>query len=480
MSGDAPRPRRLLLLGALVTASVLGLTVLSRQLATPWQSALGPVVIFLGIFCVGLVGYLFAVHAVFSRGREVSWKAVIAFAILFRVVALFGEPLFDDDIFRYVWDGKVTLNGLNPYQHAPRDVVLPPFEGMDGDTESMDELDRLNELWFEHTEEVSVFQRINYPEVPTIYPPVAQGVFAFAYAVSPTPGLVIPTFKLVLTLFDVGVLLLIVAALKRLSMNPSLGLVYGWHPLVVKEIAGTGHMEAIPVFFIALGIYLLVTSRGAASIVALVLGGCAKLVPMLALPFVGIELLRKDKAKLLLGAVMALATIVVCYYPFADAGARLFAGTGAFARHWEMNGGLFELIRWGLGVLPLENPTDAAKIAVVLLLVGVIVFVWVRGADSLEARIGQVFTVLAAAYLLSPVQNPWYLCWWLPLLCFRYRWSWTVLSCSTVLYYLYYAIVMTDEGGLNGDVIGPVILVVQYLPFVVLLGMEIKRVREYR
>ena len=68
--------------------------------------------------------------------------------------AAWGEPMLSDDVYRYVWDGRVQLEGVHPYRYAPVDPALGTLR------------------------DAHVFPRINHPEVPTIYPPLAQSLFA--------------------------------------------------------------------------------------------------------------------------------------------------------------------------------------------------------------------------------------------------------------------------------------------------------------
>ena len=130
--------------------------------------------------------------AICRRSGPGTIRIALAFALVFRLAASAGEPLLSDDVFRYVWDGRVQLHGVHPYRHAPLD---PELAGLRDDV---------------------VWPRINHPELRTIYPPVAQASFAALAAL----GLGPTGFRVVTGLLDFGVVLLLLAMLRRRGVPP--------------------------------------------------------------------------------------------------------------------------------------------------------------------------------------------------------------------------------------------------------------------
>ncbi|MDJ0765764.1 MAG: hypothetical protein QNJ97_22460 [Myxococcota bacterium] len=463
-------------------AAVAAHVFLSRLIPDPWASSdLSHVVIFLTIQGVGFCAYLVAVARVLRCVHQfLSLKWIIAGAVLFRLMAIAAEPLFDDDIYRYIWDGKAVVNGFNPYQYAPEEVVMPPFDQMAGigkvpeAVSQMAVLDRLNDLWFEDQDETALFRRINYPQVPTIYPPVAQAVFALAYAIAPGPMLLVPAFKLIFAALDMAVIPMLISILRRLGQDPRLCLIYGWHPMVIKEIAGTGHMEAVPIVLTVLALYLFIARREVAALSTLSLAMAAKLFPVLLFPIFAARLWQGDRRKLFVGSAVAIVIATAAYLPFLAAGERIFSGTSAFAGSWEMNAGPFALIQWIAGTLSLEQARLIARSVSILAMVGIVLFAAHRAANTRLGYIQAAVTVMGGAFLLSPVQNPWYLAWALPFVCLVPRWSWLILSATTTLYYLYFAMASSPVPfrflGLDP---GPLILAAQSIPFFVLLYREL-------
>ena len=118
-------------------------------------------------------------------------------ALLFRVVMALGSPALSDDVYRYVWDGRVQLHGIHPYLHAPADPALESLRDSD-------------------------WERINHPELETIYPPLAQVLFAGLAAL----GAGVRGFKMAAGLADFAVVLALAYLLRRLSLPPDRVLLY--------------------------------------------------------------------------------------------------------------------------------------------------------------------------------------------------------------------------------------------------------------
>ena len=169
-----------------------------------------------GVLCVtAFVISLFAAWVVWKSEREISFKQVFFWCILIRVIAVCGEPLYEDDYYRYLWDGRQTVETGSPYSS-------PPSAAFDSEDDP---------LWSD------VLDNINYPDLPTLYGPLNQYVFALAYIVA--PGEV-----LALQIFSACIDLLIIFLLARMALLAAVVL-YGFSPLIIKEFAMTAHTDVI-------------------------------------------------------------------------------------------------------------------------------------------------------------------------------------------------------------------------------------------
>jgi hypothetical protein len=144
-----------------------------------------------------------------ARGGRRAWRAVLVSAVLFRLVMVVAPPTLSDDVYRYVWDGTVEAQGHHPYRFAPADPERAEFRVL------------------------PVYPRINHPEIATIYPPLAEMLFALLA----TAKLGVTGFKLATAALDVGVVAALVALLSACGLPRERAVLYAWNPLAVVETA---------------------------------------------------------------------------------------------------------------------------------------------------------------------------------------------------------------------------------------------------
>src|SRR5262249_44920817 len=158
------------------------------------------------------------------------------------------------DFYRYLWDGRVVLAGMNPYHFSPGDID-------DADESATGELANVKQLAGQSDSIRTIFERIHYREIPTSYPPAAQLVFALSGLLTPAAAPVavhILVLKCILVAFDLGIVVALLLLLRRLGLPEAWCLAYGWCPLVLKEVANSGHMDSIPAFFTMLALYSII------------------------------------------------------------------------------------------------------------------------------------------------------------------------------------------------------------------------------
>lgn len=353
--------------------------------------------------------------------------------------------LFDNDIWRYVWDGHVGAHGINPYLYAPVDVCLDALTGESGESEESifngDE-----EIIVEESEETAATQEainetekspptegadspdidavalpaedltdgreiwsdirenVNHADVTTIYQPLAQFVFRLSHWFAPGSLLMM---KILLVACELIGILFLALTLRRMDLPVTGVILYAWNPLMIKVFAGSGHADAILVAALCATAYFVV--RGAKSFAAIAFGLAilAKLSPVFLLPFVArrVGWLRT----LLIGAI-----VFVGYAPFLSAGGNLFAGFLKFAREWQFNAGAFALIRWIFENLSVAEPTDLARQVCGVLFLGIVVWLTLRDDLSGKTFVASAAILLGALVVLSPTVMPWYLSWVLP------------------------------------------------------------------
>ena len=238
-------------------------------------------------------------------------------------------------------------------------------------------------------------------------------------------------------------------------MDPSRVIIYAWSPLLSKEFANTGHMDAFPVFFMLLSLYLLfVCSRPRSSLFAIALSILCKLFALLTLPFYLKRIPRRYVCSLVP------ITIAAFYLPFASAGHGLYEQTVVYTTYWIFNPGLFEVLRviaspfGGDGV-------KGAKLMGGIILAGILLWLYKRDDGSPVCLLRSIFVILCAFLVLMPTGYPWYFSWILPFLCFFPSIPWLYLTGASILCYTYY-LEMKDI---------PFYRYLEYVPFFFLLAL---------
>jgi len=384
--------------------------------------------VFLAVFFLAFLLYLSAVMLIRSGSGpsrlQMAW--ILGMALLFRASLLCSQPSLSDDIYRYLWEGNLVLHGENPFTHPPDDPALAAYRGPD-------------------------FQRINNPEVSTIYPPVAQGVFAAARAVSPRPR----AMQGAAALADMLLVLLLLRVLTTAGRDPRWVLVYAWHPLPVMEFAGSGHIDVVAILFLVLSLYLLTTGRSGWSSLALALSFLTKLFACALLPLYWFRVPRLRLAGIFLSCTL------LAFLPFLNAGNALFRGGLAYASRWRSNGSVFDLLVWMTGSITVSKVLIGSTFALAAVLLAR------RNADPFRVA----FSLAGLYVILSPTVHPWYAAWFLPFLCLYPRASWLTLSGTVVLSYH-----VLGGWATRGEWIeAPWVRIVEYTPFFLLLLLESAR-----
>lgn len=230
---------------------------LSRQFIFGEAFEQRPIVPILILFAIAFVlSVRAAVVAVRLRIGRVFWWAILGPAILFRLTLLLSEPIQEIDIYRYVWDGAVLGEGISPFRFAPSEV-LAANEADD----VPEDLARLVTVRDRSPALRETLARIHYGELPTIYPPVSQLVFAAVSRLTPADATLaqrVTAMKLVIVLFDLATVAILCRLLLAAHRHPGWCVAYAWCPLVMKEFANSGHLDSIAVCLATLSVLLAV------------------------------------------------------------------------------------------------------------------------------------------------------------------------------------------------------------------------------
>ena len=399
------------------------------------------VTLFLGVMGILFVAYGGALWIWSRRHRSqtaTEGRWVLGLALLFRLALIpAGLPggwselgndlrddelafqpflIYDNDVWRYLWDGHVVSSGVNTYRFSPADIEA----AYEADQAPLAELLE-PPLWQE------VHERVSYPTYRTIYPPLTQLVFAASTLLA--PGSVV-LWKSILLLFDMATCWLLLDLLRRRGRPVWQAAIYAWNPLVVKELVGSAHLDGLMVFCLVLSWWALERRAERLALVALGAAILVKLTPLLLVPLY----LRHIPWK----RWWILPTLgLVAYAPLWQSIPIMVDSLKAFSSQWVFNPGPWALVRSISHGFGFEGRAAADFVSLAATLATVAMVCWRRPDGWMDLVIGCQW-ILAIYLLLSPTVMPWYLVWVLPLWALRPGIIWPALTALSLLSYLVY------------------------------------------
>jgi hypothetical protein len=324
------------------------------------------------------IAYLLVIREFFRRrGARATPRfprrvVVIGFvlAALWHIAFLRLPSGADDDIHRYVWDGRLQRLGYNPYIVVPSD---PAVKGL-------------------HTPET---RNLNNPDLTSPYPAGAQLFFRAITAIHESTF----ALKVAFVVCDLAIVLVLLDVLRRTQQGAHLVLAYAWNPLLAVEVAGSGHIDIVGALLLVISVAALARSWRAIAAVMFGLAVAVKFLPVVLLPLYWKRVRLRD-------AALAIAVVTLLYLPFLSHGCVPTGSLGTYVQTFRFNGPVF-------GVLDRVAPPQV--LAGLAVLVGLAAATWLRSATP-QWSPDQFAWPMAASLLCAPVVFPWYLLWLLPFL----------------------------------------------------------------
>jgi alpha-1,6-mannosyltransferase len=329
---------------------------------------------FMAALTVAGVVYLFAIREFFATprfpGHVVVIGLVLAAAWHIAFLRLPAGP--DDDIRRYVWDGRLQRLGYNPYLVVPGD---PAVQGL-------------------HTPET---RNLNNPDLPSPYPPGAQLFFRAITAIHESTF----AMKVAFVVCDFVMALVLLDLLRTARRSSHLVLAFAWNPLLAIEVAGSGHIDIVGALLVVISAAALARRWRATAAIALGLAVAVKFLPVVLLPLYWKRIRIRD-------SVLAAAGVGLLYVPFLNHGSIPTGSLGTYLQTFRFNGPLFAA---------LAHVAPPRFLAGLALLAGFATAAWLRQRSAAPQFSPDEFAwPMAATLLCAPVVFPWYLLWPLPFL----------------------------------------------------------------
>jgi hypothetical protein len=385
-----------------VALLLLGLVSVGLYRAGLGASGVSGIRFFMTVAFIQSAIYLVAAWIVMrARPSNSTVLIAIAFAVIFRASILFAPPYLSDDIYRYVWDGRVQAAGINPYRYIPAAPELAQLR------------------------DEAIYPKINRRDwAKTIYPPVAQVVFFLTTRISES----VTWMKTTMLGFELVTIWAIAQLLTLLGRPRQLLLLYAWHPLVVWEFAGSGHVDAIAIAFIALAFLVWQKKSDLGAGFTLACATLVKLFPVVIVP----AMLKRGRWKI---APIFAATIIIGYLVYLSVGPTAVFGSlpGYTQERGLLRGDQFYTLSLVRNLFGWELPSLAYLIFVMLVMSALGLWVLLRGRSEDYLKHGM--TLATATTVLFAPHFSWYFCWVVFFLCFTPRLALFYLTIASFLLY---------------------------------------------
>jgi alpha-1,6-mannosyltransferase len=345
---------------------LVSLTICSRNLSSmgePW---------FIILLAVAGVAYLLAIREFFSTARFTRRVVVIGLvlAALWHLPFLLMPPGPDDDIHRYVWDGRVQRLGYNPYLVVPND---PALAGL-------------------HTPET---RSLNHPDLPSPYPAGAQLFFRAITSIHES----VLALKVAFVVCDFAIVFILLDILRRSGQAAHWVLAFAWNPLLATEVAGSGHIDIVGVLLLLVSVAALSRRWRAIAALAFGLSVAVKFLPIVLLPLYWRRVRVRDGA-------LAAVVVGLLYIPFFNHGRIPIGSLGSYVQSFRFNDPVFAT---------LERVAAPQFVAGLAVLAGFLTAICLRRKSAAWSADAFAWP-MAASLLCAPVVYPWYLLWLLPFL----------------------------------------------------------------
>jgi len=327
---------------------------------------------FMASLTLGGVAYLLAIREFFATPRFSQQLVVVGLilAAVWHIEFLRLAPGADDDIHRYVWDGRLQRLGYNPYLVVPSDPAVKEL----------------------HTAET---RSLNNPDLPSPYPAGAQLFFRAITAIEESTF----ALKVAFVICEIAIVFVLLDVLRYSRQGTHLVLAFAWNPLLAIEVAGSGHIDIVGALLLLVSAAALVRRWRATAAVAFALAVAMKFLPVVLLPLYWKRVRIRD-------GVLASLIVALLYVPFLNHGRIPIGSLGAYVQGFRFNGPVFAA---------LDRVAPPQLLAALAVVVGLATAILLRKAAT-EWSSDAFAWPMAASLLCAPVVFPWYFLWLLPFL----------------------------------------------------------------
>ena len=318
-------------------------------------------------------------------------KNLFGLGIVFRAILLLATPFLSQDFYRFIWDGRLIVAGINPYEYLPNEIINSIANFPD------------SRLLFDKMGSLSASHFSNYP-------PINQLFFAIAdvFAGKSILGSVL-VFRIIIVLADIGIYYFGQKILVHFNQNPNKIFLYFLNPLVIIELTGNLHFEGVMLFFLVFGFYFLLKNNWVLSALFIAISISVKLLPLLILPLfwqkIGIK-----KSIVFYGLIIGFN--ILFFLPFVNNHliSNYLETISLWFINFEFNASFYYVIRAiGFYFKGYNIIVSVGKIIPIITILVILFYAFFRKNNTLNLIINNALIVLTIYLLLSTTVHPWYI-----------------------------------------------------------------------
>jgi alpha-1,6-mannosyltransferase len=360
---------------------------------------------------------LFGCFYLIIKSKSLTFFNLIGISILFRLIFIFATPNLSQDFYRFIWDGRMILEGLNPYLSIPQSFIQQGLQPIAETTELYKGMGEMNGSHY------------------TNYPPLNQLCFLIAALFSSKSifGSII-VLRLLIILADIGILYFGKKLLEKLQLPVKNIFWYALNPFIIIEMTGNLHFEPVMLFFLICGIYKLYEQKWILAAVLIACSVSVKLIPLLFLPLfyqwfmrqnVSINKEKKSKSytkkwiptfegmiRLISFYTIVLATTIILFLPFytSELIENYTNSVGLWFGNFEFNASFYYLFR-EIGYLfrGWNEIAIIGKITPIFTVIFLIILTFLKKNSTMIQLITALLFGLCFYYLMATTVHPWYL-----------------------------------------------------------------------
>lgn len=337
------------------------------------------------LYSICFFGFLYFVKS------DVKSDNLFAVGLVIRLVLLFSTPFLSQDFYRFIWDGRLFLSGINPYEYVPNSILnnIATFE----------------DAAFLH-QKMGNLSASNFSN----YPPFNQFIFVVgAWISGKSIFLNILFFKMIIILADIGIYHFGKKILKHFNSNPKAIFLYFLNPLVILELTGNLHFEGVMLFFLILGFYFLIRENWILAAFCIAISISTKLLPLLILPIFFQYFTFK---KVVAFYILIIAIFTLLFIPFVTTNLidNYLKSISLWFVTFEFNASIYYLCREvGFYIKGYNTIGIIGKIIPVVAILIVLFYAFLKKNRSLQNIITHSLLALTFYFFLSTTVHPWYI-----------------------------------------------------------------------